>query len=143
MIWAENEETLAAHWPSLIRITPRSVELEPVSHPASLACRLSRRIASMAGASAVAVLPVATPAAPRRGGAGPCSCLAPGGSSFYRRMNCRRDSPSAVAPTRRRVVARLSGRDPGEAGTDAGVGQILKVPLHSLVNIQQQQPLWL
>jgi hypothetical protein len=93
----------------------------------------------MAGACAVAV-PVATPAAPPRGGAGPSSNLAPRGSSFSRRVNCRRDSPRVVAPTRSRVVTRLAGRDPGEAGTDAGVGQILKVGacvlLHSLVSNQ-------
>ncbi|EES05975.1 hypothetical protein BDA96_04G359300 [Sorghum bicolor] len=80
----------------------------------------------MAGACAVAV-PVATPAAPPRGVAGSGSSLAPrGGSSISRRVNCRRDSPRVPVPTRSRVVTRLAGRDPGEAGTDAGVGQILK-----------------
>ena len=80
----------------------------------------------MAGACAVAV-PVPTPAAPPRGDAGPGSNLAPRGSSFSRRVNCRRSNPRVAAPTRSRVVTRLSGRNPGEAGTDAGVGQILKV----------------
>ncbi|XP_066322960.1 uncharacterized protein [Miscanthus floridulus] len=79
----------------------------------------------MAGACAVAV-PVATPAAPPRGDAGPGSNLAPRGSSFSRRVNCRRSNPRVAAPTSSRVVTRLSGRNPGEAGTDASVGQILK-----------------